>query len=391
MSRVGCYYHKFPFSLTSDIDIELPLITETILGRTEIPSIIYIGHGDSLSFENIKSHPDKELLKDTGIEIFLFEWFRYYSLSDTIQFNGYNQIQFDENLHSKLRTKILDIASKFVEEERIDITINCCEANITKYLSLSYPNLKLQCLDFQNQTESVGYFKNAGKFNFKSEINYKFWCATNRFTNYRHLVMSYLADKPGKYSWPFLCNFICDDVRWLKNLPWEYLKKGNNILNNTDFFIDVKVEKIIVNDYLTAKTADFPCTWDKNLNNFLKSYEECFVAIVNESVFFQPTCTVTEKTFDAMVTLTPFIIVGGPFTLKYLKDLGFKTFDKWWDESYDSEMNHAERLIKIFKLIDYINSLSIEQLFAMYKEMSYILEWNREHFLTFYSRDIILP
>jgi hypothetical protein len=391
MSKLGCYYHNFPFSLTSNINLELPLITETVLGRTTIPAIVYIGHGDELDFENIKSHPDKELLKSTGIEIFLFEWFRYYSLSDKVQFDGCNQIQFDENQHSKLRTKILDIASKFVEEEGINITINCCEANITKYISSSYPNLKLQCLDFQNQTEAVGYFINAGKVNFKSKISYKFWCATNRFTNYRQLVMSYLADKSGKYSWPFLCNFICDDVPWLKNLPWEYLKKGNDILNNTDFFVDVEVEKIIVNDYLTAKIADFPCTWDKNLNNFLKSYEECFVAIVNESVFFQPTCTVTEKTFDAMITLTPFIIVGGPLTLKYLKDLGFKTFDKWWDESYDTEMDHAERLIKIFKLIDYINSLSIEQLFAMYKEMSHILEWNREHFLTFYSRDIILP
>ena len=34
-----------------------------------------------------------------------------------------------------------------------------------------------------------------------------------------------------------------------------------------------------------------------------------------------------------------FLVSGmNPHYLKKLKELGFKTFDSWWDESYDSEV-----------------------------------------------------
>ena len=66
-----------------------------------------------------------------------------------------------------------------------------------------------------------------------------------------------------------------------------------------------------------------------------------------------------------------------PGTLKYLHEHGYKTFDKFWDESYDSCTNHEERLYKIFEVIEYIESKSIEELKDIYKEMESILSHNR--------------
>ena len=384
------YYHNFPFELSSTIVLDNEIIESTALGRTKVPSIVYIGQGKEFSLDNIKHNLNKHLLKETGIEIYLFEWFRYYSDTDkTVK--EYNELEYNDQLHTELRTPVLDVADKFAREEEISITVHCCEYNTTKYIFQNYPNLTLRCLDFQNQTESIGYKYNAELFKPKNEIKYKFWCSANRFTNHRHLLMCYLADKPGKYIWPFSCNNICEDITWLKTLPWSYLKEGNKILNQTDFFIDNKIDKIVIENYKFPKIANFPWTWDGNLENFLKSFEDSFAAIVTESVFFQPTATITEKTFNSIVTLTPFIMIGAPFTLQYLKKLGFKTFDKWWDESYDEETDHAERLLKIFKLIDYINSLSNDQLHCLYKEMYSVLDWNRNHLLSLHSRDIILP
>jgi hypothetical protein len=72
----------------------------------------------------------------------------------------------------------------------------------------------------------------------------------------------------------------------------------------------------------------------------------------------------------------PFVLGAPPYTLKLLKEHGFKTFSDFWDESYDSITVHEERLLKIFEVIDFINSKSIEELQEMYIQMKPILEHN---------------
>jgi hypothetical protein len=68
-----------------------------------------------------------------------------------------------------------------------------------------------------------------------------------------------------------------------------------------------------------------------------------------------------------------------PGTLKYLHDNGYKTFSDFWDESYDDCTNHEERLYKIFDVIKYIESKSIDELKDIYKDMKSILSYNRKH------------
>ena len=59
-----------------------------------------------------------------------------------------------------------------------------------------------------------------------------------------------------------------------------------------------------------------------------------------------------------------------------MKNDGFKTFSEFWDESYDNETDHQKRFIKIFEIIDYIESLSIEECKDMYVRMDEILKHN---------------
>ena len=74
-----------------------------------------------------------------------------------------------------------------------------------------------------------------------------------------------------------------------------------------------------------------------------------------------------------MGMLKPFILVAPYGTLQYLKEFGFRTWDQWWDESYDLEPDPAKRLLKIFDIIDYIDSKSIEELRELYQQMRPIL------------------
>jgi N-glycosylase/DNA lyase len=84
----------------------------------------------------------------------------------------------------------------------------------------------------------------------------------------------------------------------------------------------------------------------------------------------------SEKTLHAVKCFRPFIQVAPPGSLELLKQCGVKTFSDYWDESYDREENHEQRLLKIIKVIDYVNSLTIEQLKELYKDMKPILEHN---------------
>ena len=68
----------------------------------------------------------------------------------------------------------------------------------------------------------------------------------------------------------------------------------------------------------------------------------------------------SEKTWKCIYGYHPVIIWGNPSTLKYLKSVGYKTFDFLWDESYDLEYDATKRLKKIFDTIEYICSGAID-------------------------------
>ena len=53
---------------------------------------------------------------------------------------------------------------------------------------------------------------------------------------------------------------------------------------------------------------------------------------------------VTEKEFKTMLAQHPFLLLGRPYTLRHLKDMGFMTFDKWFDEAYDEEPDLLTRM-----------------------------------------------
>ena len=101
-----------------------------------------------------------------------------------------------------------------------------------------------------------------------------------------------------------------------------------------------------------------------------------FCNIVTESRTDSKLIHITEKTDKCFSAGQPFILVAGPNYLKKLHELGFKTFDKWWDESYDNLPNHFNRLEKVLNIVEDISKYSNSDLLQMYKEMKNILQHN---------------
>jgi hypothetical protein len=108
------------------------------------------------------------------------------------------------------------------------------------------------------------------------------------------------------------------------------------------------------------------------LNSWFTVVSETFFAEEENCAF------ISEKTFKAFTTHNPFIIYGPRYTLAKLKDLGYKTFSKFIDESYD-ELNAVERYNAIVGEMRRLSSLSPRQKLDMTVRMQDIHSHNFEN------------
>ena len=103
---------------------------------------------------------------------------------------------------------------------------------------------------------------------------------------------------------------------------------------------------------------------------------DSWIQIISETYFYDdyPTLFVSEKTFKAITSSQPFIIMGNKNSLVELKKLGYKTFGDFWDESYDS-MEGCDRMDAIIQLLKDIDS--IDNKLEWFVGMKDILEHNK--------------
>jgi hypothetical protein len=125
-----------------------------------------------------------------------------------------------------------------------------------------------------------------------------------------------------------------------------------------------------------------------NIANPIFSYGALW-HIVPETVFYDDKLHLTEKIFKPIVCKRPFILVSSKGNLQYLQNYGFKTFDKWIDESYDTEDDPDIRIDKIILQIKKLCQLSTSELKKMHREMEEILEFNYNHFYGDFKEIII--
>jgi hypothetical protein len=109
--------------------------------------------------------------------------------------------------------------------------------------------------------------------------------------------------------------------------------------------------------------------------NLASKYADFFVEIVCETYTVGTTFFPTEKIWRPIMCKTPFIVQGPSEFLANLKVLGIKTFDKWWDESYDYQVGKT-KIESIIKIIDFLSLKTVQELKIMYNEMLPILEHN---------------
>lgn len=114
-------------------------------------------------------------------------------------------------------------------------------------------------------------------------------------------------------------------------------------------------------------------------------YLDSYIYIVTETNF-EKDIFLTEKICNPMAVLQPFILFGAFGYLKYLRSLGFKTFNGFINESYDDEYNDKKRYLMLCNEIKRISELPLEELHNWYLSIKDILIHNRNHLLLFANK-----
>ena len=120
--------------------------------------------------------------------------------------------------------------------------------------------------------------------------------------------------------------------------------------------------------------------FEKTLTSLMPLYNDFFVDLIGVTFTVGDTFYLDEKEVRPILCMTPFIIYGTNGHLESMRGTGFKTFNQWWDESYDDVEDPVQRLSAIGDVMAWICGHSLEQLQAMLISMQPVLEHNYQLF-----------
>lgn len=124
---------------------------------------------------------------------------------------------------------------------------------------------------------------------------------------------------------------------------------------------------------------------DQKMYGINQAYQDIFVDIVCQTYHTGNTFYVDEKLWRPIITRTPFMVHGPQNFVNNFKQLGFQTFDQWWDEGYSEDPTDYQ-VEEIITNIDQLSQRSTQELQKMYEDMKPVLDHNYNLFLNLTSR-----
>lgn len=161
---------------------------------------------------------------------------------------------------------------------------------------------------------------------------------------------------------------------------WDGLRVG--AIGNTYLFNAINESTDIMNmPPLLLDTEDLHTNKAELESTTDVYYANSYFSLVSETTFYhrrqhQSSRFITEKTFKPIAMKHPFLLVTIPRSLEVLKFLGYKTFSPWIDESYDSELNDNQRLLKIIDEVERLSNLSDSEVETFVRETNDICQYN---------------
>ena len=379
---------------------------DSFFGSLTTPYLIWTGVGSITQLEKISyDSVTVDFLNENGLTIYFQEMllFGFGEKKNLVAKDEwvnsekditYKDIDFNFNLDKTNAKNIysfeLESVKKFIEKNNLtNVTVYTCELDTNKTFQSSYPKIRIKSGNvWTTSFDSNHINKNYDSDNDPFHINKHFLSLSLRYELHKHLISAYLISKDAEISWHENCRewdtptnsfdylnsqSIFDIEEWRYSNPSIYYIIKNNV--------DILSEKypILLNGEKLQSRKNNRIRCGTEHQSPYKNYREAFCNVICETKFGQPFGYFSEKVLNCMTFERPFILVSTPKSLYYLKMYGFKTFDKWWDESYDNEEDHEKRLLQIFELIDKIESWPLKQCRDICNDMKKVLVYNKEH------------
>jgi len=361
-------------------DIQYTALLKTFLKKVKIPYVVYMSV-NNIEYLHNQIMPAKtvNLVNKKGLNIYLAESISTYDIrSQTTKLF----VDYEHTDLPYIRARELDSITAYVKNNNLtNVNVYTPNYGIEHTFNDAYPLLNLSCLPVGWVYPATVTLPSISTNHNTDVITKHFWCGNWKYASHRHLVASFLAGKHlGSTNLSWL--YESSDTLLKENLWFDITKlntheatviKGANALN--------ELAPLSMNIDITNKLPPSQVIHIHTDTNPAEYYKESFCAIVTETRFAESTSFLTEKIMNAIINYRPFIMIGPPGNLKYMKRWGFATYGQYWDESYDNETCHYKRINKIFDLIDCISSMSVTQLQEMHKDMEHTLSYNYNHIL----------
>jgi hypothetical protein len=317
-------------------------------------------HNDTPDVLEGFSKTEIEKLKNDPYTFFIFD---YTNEGESIDcyFNFYNAITLSALKYDIPCNKMFFISSNLLEEETYKQWQSQQQYDVINVLSFNRWNYKVGEIKDITIEHTIS--------NIKEKTNF---LSLNRVIRYfRTLVILKLINSSLKNH--IQISYDKFDMPYLEEIAaLHYSRTGNQIPIQ-------ELNDLISSSPSILDRSDFQTNWAISMPTNL--FENTLVSLVNETLFDNSSIFYSEKTFKPMMYNHPLLIFGQPNINQSLERIGFKTYEKYFDLSFDNIINYSDRLDKQISYLELLNdqlvSMSTSQKIDWYMQGADILLHNK--------------
>ena len=165
--------------------------------------------------------------------------------------------------------------------------------------------------------------------------------------------------------------FIGLEDLWLNNYEDQFIDNAVDFLKRTPLKYDTVGPGPIQNE---------------KMYGIIGAYSNVFVDIVCNTYITGNTFYIDEKLWRPVITRTPFIVHGPKNFIKNLRELGFQTFDRWWNEGFSEDPPDVQ-VVEIIKIIDEIAQWDLTRINTVHDQMKSVLDHNYKRFMELNNKE----
>ena len=202
----------------------------------------------------------------------------------------------------------------------------------------------------------------------------------NRRPHYHRIMMMTILQRRslidhGTISMP--ADFREPDIGWAKD-QWDLKRLWEELKDLQIGFLDryeSDFQELCKRLPLIADRTDFETNHALDFNTDL--YSEHPINLITETLCFTTSAFVSEKIWKPMAAGQIFLVLSGPYYLRGLRKIGFKTFAPYINEDYDDETEPIARANLVARELKRLVSMNNQEFIDMLKYCNAAIEHNR--------------